>query len=76
MISYLKQENNESLEHRLCILLRSNGEMIFKSCYPEFKGKSFNEIADLIDNHSDARSDEWIEAILTQTISYLAEVNK
>ena len=76
LISYLKQENNESLEHRLCILLRSNGEMIFKSCYPEFKGKSFNEIADLIDNHSDARSDEWIEAILTQTISYLAEVNK
>ena len=76
LISYLKQENNESLEHRLCILLRSNGEMIFKSCYPEFKGKSFNEIADLIDNHSDARSDEWIEAILTQTISYLAEVNQ
>lgn len=76
LISYLKQENDESLEHRLCILLRSNGEMIFNSCCPEFKGKSFNEIADIIENNSDARSDEWIEAILTQTISYLAEINK
>ena len=37
LITYLKQENDESLEHRLCILLRSNGEMIFNSCFPKFK---------------------------------------
>lgn len=76
LVNYLKQEKNESLEHRLCILLRANGDMVFNSCYPEFKGKSFNEIADIIENNSDARSDEWIEVILTQTIAYLAEVNQ
>lgn len=76
LINYLKEDNKESLEHRLCILLRSNGEMIFNSCFPKFKGKTFNEIADIIENGSDACSDEWIEAILSQTIAYLAEVNK
>ena len=37
---------------------------------------TFNEIADLIDNHADARSDEWIDAVLTQTIAYLVKVNQ
>lgn len=76
LINYLKEDNKESMEHRLCVLLRNNGDMIFNSCFPEFNGKTFNEIADIIENGSDARSDEWIEAILSQTIAYLAEVNK
>ena len=37
---------------------------------------TFNEIADLIDNQSDARTDEWIEEVLTQTIAYLVTVNQ
>jgi hypothetical protein len=64
------------MEHRLCVLLRANGDMVFNSCCPELKRKTFNEIAEMIENHSDARSDEWIEAVLTQTIAYLAEVNR
>lgn len=76
LINYLKEDNKESMEHRLCVLLRNNGNMVFKSCFPEFNEKTFNEIADIIENGSDARSDEWIEAILSQTIAYLAEVNE
>lgn len=76
LLKYLRHDSEDSMEHRLCALLRANGDMVFNSCYPEFKGKTFLEIAEMIDNQSDARSDEWIEAILTQTIAYLTEVNR
>ena len=76
LIDYIKKNNGDSIEHRLSTLLRANGDMKFESCFPEFKGMTFNEIADMIHNHSDARSDEWIEAVLTQTIAYLVKLNQ
>lgn len=76
LIKYLQHNSEDSMEHRLCTLLRSNGDMVFNSCCPKLKGKTFDEIADMIDNHSDARSDEWIETVLTQTIAYLVKVNQ
>ena len=76
LIDYLKKDKGNSIEHQLATLLRANGEMKFESCFPEFKGMTFNEIADMIESHSDARSDEWIEAILAQTIAYLVKVNQ
>lgn len=76
LIEYLKRNQEETIEHRLSTLLRTNGNMKFESCFPEFKGMTFNEIADMIDEHSDARADEWIEAVLTQTIAYLVKVNQ
>ena len=76
LIKHLKKNNVDSIEHRLSTLLRANGSMRFDSCFPEFKGKTFAEIADMIDDKSDARSDEWIEVILAQTIAYLTEVNQ
>lgn len=76
LIEYLIKNKGDSIEYRLSTLLRANGEMKFESCFPEFKGMTFNEIADMIESHSDARSDEWIEAILAQTIAYLVKVNQ
>lgn len=76
LIEYLMKNKGDSIEHRLFTLLRAHGDMKFKSCFPEFKGITFNEIADKIYKHSDARSDEWIEAILTQTLAYLVKVNQ
>ena len=76
LIDYLKKDKGNSIEHQLAILLRANGKMKFESCFPEFKGMTFNEIADMIESHSDARSEEWIEAILAQTIAYIVKVNQ
>ena len=76
LIEYLKKNKNDTIKHRLATLLRAHGELKFESCFPNFRGKSFSEIADMIDNHSDARSDEWIETVLTQTIAYLVNVNQ
>lgn len=76
LLKYLRHDSEDSMEHRLCVLLRANGDMVFNSCCPELKGKTFLEIAEMIDSKSDARSEEWIEAVLTQTIAYLTEVNR
>lgn len=76
LIKYLRNNENDSIEHRLSSLLRAHGDMLFESCFPEFKGMTFNDIADKIDDRSDARIDEWIDAILAQTIAYLVKVNQ
>ena len=76
LLKYLRHDSEDSMEHRLCVLLQANGDMVFNSCCPELKGKTFLEIAEMIDSKSDARSDDWIEAVLTQTIAYLTEVNR
>ncbi len=76
LIDYLNKEKGNSIEYQLATSLRVNGEMKFESCFPKFKGMTFNEIADMIECHSDARSDEWIKAILAQTIAYLVKVNQ
>ena len=76
LLKYLRHDSEDSMEHRLCVLLQANGDMVFSSCCPELKGKTFLEIAEMIDSKSDARSEEWIEAVLTQTIAYLTEVNR
>lgn len=75
LIQYLRIEQNDSVEKRLVKLLRSNENVVFQSCYPEFEGKTLGEIVDIIENNSDARSEEWMEAILSQTIAYLTTVN-
>ena len=75
LFQYLRIEQNDSVEKRLVKLLRSNENVVFQSCYPEFEGKTLGEIADIIENNSDARSEEWMEAILSQTIAYLTTVN-
>ena len=75
LVEYLRKEQNDSVEQRLIKLLRSNKDLIFQSCYPEFKEKSFGEIANIIENNSDMRSEEWIDAILSQTIAYLTTIN-
>lgn len=76
LIDYLKKNKKDTVEHRLATLLRAHGELKFESCFPKFRGKTFSDIADMIDNHSDARTDEWIEAVLTQTIAYLVKINQ
>ncbi len=76
LIKYLNQRENDSIEHRLSSLLRAHGDMVFESCFPDFKGMTFNEIADMINKHSDARCDEWLDSLLAQTIAYLVKVNQ
>lgn len=49
--------------------------MIFQSCYPQFKGKTFVEIAEQIEKRT-FQGGEFQQALIGQTIAYLAEINK
>ena len=76
LIEYLKKNKGDTIEHRLATLLRAHGDLTFESGFPKFKGMTFNEIADMIETHSDARAEEWVDTLLTQTIAYLIKVNQ
>ena len=49
--------------------------MVFQSCYPRFKGKTFVEIADQIEKRT-FQGGEFQQALISQTIAYLVEINK
>lgn len=75
-VDYLKGDKEISLRGEFLSLLKEHKDLIFNSCYPDFKGKSFGEIAKIIESHSDARSEEWLSALIKQTIAYLVQINK
>ena len=56
--------------------LRKYSDMEFKSCYAHFKGKTFGQIADLIENNRDKRVDFWTRELVEQTIAYLVKINE
>lgn len=60
----------------LCQLLRENGDRVFNSCYPPLKGKTFNEIAELLEEDNNGKANEWLNAILEQVVAYLTKVNE
>lgn len=76
VVRLLKSNIEESPKTILCHLLRDNGDRIFNSCCPELKGKTFSEIADLLEEKNNGRGNEWLNAILQQVIAYLTEVNE
>lgn len=75
-ISYLKSKNDPSPTSMLSQMLRENGDRIFQSCYPKFKGKSFRQIADIIDQTDNMSSNDWLKAVFEQLISYLTIANE
>ena len=49
--------------------------MTFNSCCPKYKGKKFYEIARELERGNSSYTDEWVMAMIHQTIAYLVEVN-
>lgn len=75
-INYLRKDREISFRTTLICLLYGHGDIVFNSCFPEFKGKKFREIAEIIERKSDQRSDEWAKAMLEQTLAYLVKINE
>lgn len=57
-------------------ILRAHHSRVFKSCYPDFRDKTFGEIADILESNSDARSELWMQELIEQSVAYLIEINK
>lgn len=50
--------------------------MEFKSCFSRFNGRTFSEIAKMIEAKSNAQTDEWTKELVEQAIAYLVKVNE
>ena len=72
VIKYLRQ-NKEANPRSF---LRENRDRIFNSCCPPLKGKTFGEVADIIDDVSNGLGNEWMMAIIEQIAAYLVEINE
>ena len=75
-ISFLKKNKEFSTQDEFLKLLYEHKDMTFNSCFPDFAGKKFGEIADIIDKKADARSNDWLLALIKQTMAYLTKVNE
>ncbi len=72
----IRQDKNLYIENLFLEQLRTNSTMTFNSCCPKLKGKTFGEVADMIEQKSDNRSEEWEKALVDQTIAYLVDANE
>lgn len=74
-IAYFKENKEMSIIDELIKLLYEHGDMTFNSCCPKYKGKKFYEIARELERGNSSYTDEWVMAMIHQTIAYLVEVN-
>ena len=73
--AYFKENKEMSITDELIKLLYEHGDMTFNSCCPKYKGKKFSEIAIELERGNNSYTDEWVMAMIHQTIAYLVEVN-
>lgn len=76
VIGYLKKDIEISPYGFIVNVLREHPNKIFSSCYPKLSGKTYGEIADLLDEGGNGMANEWLCAILEQLVVYLSEVNE
>lgn len=76
VIKYLRQNKEANPRSILISILRENRERTFNSCCPPLQGKTFNEVADILDDVSNGLGNEWMRAIIEQIAAYLAEINE
>ena len=76
VIKYLRQNKEVNPRFILISILRDNRDRIFNSCCPPLKGKTFGEVADILDDVSNGLGNEWMMAIIEQIAAYLAETNE
>lgn len=76
IVRYIKFDVAPSPRALLSEMLRENGDKVFNSCCPKLKGKTFREIADILDEENNGNAHEWLKAIIEQVIAYLHEANE
>ena len=76
LLEIVSKHCEPTMEDEFLKMLYEHGDIVFNSCYPEFSGKKLSEIADIIEQGSDARSYSWKRALIEQTIAYLIRVNE
>ena len=76
VIKFLRSEVSFSPRAFISDMLREHSTQVFSSCSPKLKGKTYGEIADMIDEDNNGVANEWLTAILEQLVVYLSAVNE
>lgn len=71
-----REDDNPTVKDFLVTQLRIHADMEFKSCFEKLKGKTFGEIADMIEQNSDQRTDQWTRELVEQAMAYLVKINE
>lgn len=74
-VELIKKEDDPTVKEFFIQQLRMYSEMEFRSCYPKLSGRTLGEIADMIENSSDKRTDAWTQELVEQAIAYLVKIN-
>lgn len=76
VIKFLRSEVSFSPSAFISDMLREHSTQVFSSCCPKLEGKTYGEIADMIDEDNNGVANEWLTAILEQLVVYLSTVNE
>lgn len=76
VIKFLRSEVSFSPKAFISDMLREHSAQVFSSCCPKLAGKTYGEIADMIDEDNNGVANEWLTAILEQLVVYLSKVNE
>jgi hypothetical protein len=71
----LLRKQNDSIDDVYSKKIREYNSLIFKSCYPEFKGMTLGEIADHIDSESH-QGNAFLDELIEQSVAYMIKVNQ
>lgn len=74
-IQFLKRRKSVQVDDVFIQKLRGIGDQKFEAGYPEWRGKTLNEICDQIENRGDARYEAWIDDLIEQVVAYITNAN-
>lgn len=72
-IQFIKKKKIVQVNDLFVIKLREIGDKKCEVGYPEWRDKTLNDICDIIENRSDARSDAWMDDMIEQVVAYITK---
>ena len=72
-IQFVKKKKMVQVNDLFVQKLREIGDKKCEAGYPEWRDKTLNDICDIIENRSDARSDAWMDDLIEQVVAYITK---
>lgn len=73
-VQFIKKKKTVQVNDLFVQKLREIGDKKCEAGYPEWRDKTLNDICDIIENHSDSRSDAWMDDLIEQVVAYIAKI--
>lgn len=75
-IQFVKKKKTVQANDLFVQKLREIGDKKCEVGYPEWRDKTLNDICDIIENRSDARSDIWMNDMIEQVVAYITKTTE